>query len=139
VREIIHPDYPFTVEEDAAAWICRGVPAQEALATAANMKAELSAIGEMVAAESKAASEGWSSSPRVHLVGEFKALVHLVADIHSGGALLSAAAREKFIREWTTRLTPGEASSRLEQLDHLGDSWLVRRDAFHRLLTAGQL
>ena len=132
VRDIIHSDYPFTVEEDAAAWILLGRSAEDALATAANMKAELAAN------EEEAGSEGWSSSPRVYPVGEFKALVSLVADIHCGGALLTADTRKMLLKEWTTRVPPAEAVSRLDELVHLGKSWVEKREALGRLLTNGE-
>jgi hypothetical protein len=134
-RKVIHPEFPFTDEENAAAWILLGKVADDAIQDAAYVRAELNAEPETSEEDS-----GWFSiGPRVQFVGDFGAAIHLAADIRAHGTLLSAPARHAWLSQWTLHLSDADAEGRLSQLDHLGPDWSAHRAAFRRLLTSGTL
>ena len=117
-RELIHPELPFTEEEYAAAWILLGTPADEAIRTSAQLKAEFAAEPEH-----EEIKEGWSfTGPRVRFFGNFGPAIHLAADIASNGTVLSDTARDAWLEKWDVRLAHDEAERRVDELAQLGQS-----------------
>ena len=138
----MHPDYPFTDDEHAAALILLGRPADEAIRDSALMRTELAELSENLSAESAGnlnAESGWTVSPRVILFGQVRPAIRLAADIHADGTILSSTARDAWLAEWTTRLSDADAEQRLDQLERLNVSWSAHRASFYRLLTTGTL
>ena len=136
-REVIHPEFPFTEAEYAAAWILLGTPADEAIRDATQAKAEFAA--DLTDRGDLEGGSGWFSfGPRIEFVGTFGAAIHLAADIASGG-LLSAPARAAWLEQWTVRLSQDETERILEELDRLGVMWTAHRQDFRNLLTRGTL
>lgn len=136
-RKIIHPEFPFTEAEYAAAWILLGQTAQDAIRDSAVLAAELPTSLE--ATDAANAESGWAVKPSVHFVGSFAPAIHLAADICSGGTILSEPARAAWLEHWDVRLDPDEADRRVAQLVRLGPEWSSRRSVFYRLLTDGTL
>jgi hypothetical protein len=134
-RNVIHPEYPFTDDEHAAAWILLGMSAADARLSSSHMRAELADQSQPQAPES-----GWFGyGQRVNMVGRIRPAIYLAADIHAGGGFLSDEAREAWLEDWTVRLPAAEANQVLNQLDLLGPTWSRKRDVFCRLLTKGEL
>lgn len=137
-RDPIHPEFPFTEAEFAAALILLGCTADDAIRESAVAAAELPSTLEE---ERAMDAEGGRVSfwPRIHFVGSFGPVIHLAADILSSGTLLSEPARAAWLEEWELRLEAEEADRRIARLERLGPEWSARRSAFFRLLTAGTL
>ena len=124
-RDLIHPGYPFTEEEHAAAWILLGQSAANALAQTRLMRAQMLA-------------EDLDAGP-IQFEGGFGAVIHIVAHVLSDGSVVSDTARDAWLLEWTLLVEPAVADERLRELDRLGPRVRAYRPVFRRLLIEGSL
>jgi hypothetical protein len=132
---IIHPEVPFTTEEWAVPEIVFGAPAEEALHGAEILRSELSAQDADMEGRADGGAGWFTSSPRVVLAGQTAAVLHLFADIHSGGSRLSAEAREAWRDRLDLNLDSADVERILNEFEKLGPGWSSRRAEFEKLLS----
>lgn len=131
IRDVVHPKFPYTEDEIAAAWILVGKVADEARPMAQGLNQDLASL---FSAEEDEPQEGWSAEPMIGFFEGFTPVLMLASDIHAGGTLLSEEARRSVQDSWTLRFSAAEADAVLDQLDLLGATWAQHRTAFRELL-----
>jgi len=136
-RDIIHPECPFTADEVAAAWIVHGLSPDEAVRDGNSMKNSIREEFEAELEPDEDLGDGWiraSGRGGVSFLGGFDATLHLVADTHADGTMLSPESREAWLGRWPHDFDPDEVAEVLDRLATLGPSWAAKRAEFQKLL-----